>query len=267
MVRLGLVGGMGRMGARVVARMHRDSQAQLSVVLLSKERLKSMDAAKESEARFLNAHMTCDPAEFAAHCDVVVDFSAPAAAADLAPVLTKAHVAYLVASTALTAQDSAALDTAAQSIPVLQAANLSLGIGVLQGLVAQAVRSLGPAFDVEIVETHHRYKRDAPSGTALALGQAAKSARPELVDEGIRNQTRGEQSIGYAAVRGGDCPGEHTVYLLGEGERLELTHRSSSPDIFADGAIRSALWLAKQACGHHSMKDLLFGNVKQEAKG
>jgi 4-hydroxy-tetrahydrodipicolinate reductase len=114
-------------------------------------------------------------------------------------------------------------------------------------------------FDPEIFEVHHRYKRDAPSGTAYALGEAVQAGRPGLSEVPARagEQPRGENELGYATLRGGDVPGEHTVFFFGEGERVELTHRSSTSNIFASGALRAALWLAEQAPGRYTMRHVI----------
>jgi len=142
---------------------------------------------------------------------------------------------------------------------VLQAANLSVGINVMAELVETAVRRLGGAFDVEVFEIHHRHKRDAPSGTAHILADAASTARTELHPVLGRAGTgeRERNELGISAARGGDVSGEHTVYLLGEGERIELVHRATTPDIFARGALRAAAWLVGRNPGLYGMRDVL----------
>lgn len=210
-----------------------------------------------------------DEAEtFAAAADVVVDFSAPAAAEHLAPLLAQRGVAYVVASTGLPPSAQDALAAAAAAAPVLVAANTSLGVWVLAEAVRQTA-ALWPAADVEVVELHHRRKRDAPSGTALMLGaavregwrtadgEAAASGRGEVCGRGPAQPPRAAGELGYSAVRGGDVVGEHTVYLLGDGERIELTHRCTNADTFARGALQAAAWLAGRAPGAYSFADVL----------
>lgn len=232
-----VVGASGRMGSRTV-RLLGDHP---SLVLAS-----SFDRDEK------------DPSAAIAKARVVVDFSAPAACRTVAPLCARAGVAYLCASTALTADDERALSEAARVIPVLQAANLSVGVNVLLGLARDAAARLGPAFEVEIFEAHHRAKKDAPSGTALALGRAVRDARPELHDVvGHEPGARAATRLGYAAVRGGDVAGEHTVFFLGDGERVELTHRASTPDIFARGALLAAAWLVGRDAGRYAMADVL----------
>jgi 4-hydroxy-tetrahydrodipicolinate reductase len=143
---------------------------------------------------------------------------------------------------------------------VLWAPNTSLGVQVLAELVEQAVKRLGDAFDVEILEIHHRRKIDAPSGTALRLARAAKAGRGELEEVHARDGNVGarkEQELGVVALRGGDVVGDHTVYLLGHGERLELTHRASSRELFAQGALAAARFLRGKPAGRYAFKDIL----------
>jgi 4-hydroxy-tetrahydrodipicolinate reductase len=204
-----------------------------------------------------------EPRALADAADVVLDFSAPAACARMAPACAAAGRAYVVASTALSTADTQALAQAAQHIPVLQAANLSVGVNVLMELVELAARRL-PTADLEVAELHHRHKRDAPSGTALALGAAATAGRaqagqtlvPAVGRHGAAAQ-RAPDEIGYAALRGGDAAGEHTVFVLSDGERLELSHRCSHPQVFAAGALTACRWLVGRVAGHYSMRDVI----------
>lgn len=237
-VRLAVVGGSGRMGQRVLRLVAQDPRFTLAAVL---ERPDD------------------NPAGAFAAADVVIDFAAPAAVTTLLPVAAQADVAYLVASTGLTPADEAVIDQAANTIAVLQAANLSLGVNVMLELVELAAAKLR-TFDVEISEIHHRHKKDAPSGTALALGKAAERGRPELEPVLARQGITGERAnyqLGFAALRGGDVAGEHTVYFFGDKERVELTHRATDADIFAKGALEAAAFLAHQKPGRYTMRDVL----------
>lgn len=200
-----------------------------------------------------------DPVEAIESVDVMIDFTAPPACAALAPLCAARGVAYLCASTALSDAHRHALREASVDVAVLEAANLSVGINVTAELVRRAARAL-PDFDVEVFELHHRHKRDAPSGTAFVLGEAIRSSRPALRDALERSHAPGpreDETMGYAALRGGDVPGEHTVFLLGFGERIEITHRSNSADVFARGALRAAKWLGQQSAGYYEMRDML----------
>lgn len=254
--RLGLVGYAGRMGQQVLSALNACALPLELTRLLVHKSLPPPNVAHLAQT---------DAAAFVAAVDIVLDFSAPAVCAQLAPLCAEHKKAYLVASTGLAPNDTQALDAAAQHTPVLVAANLSLGLNVLLELVKLAAERLGEA-DIEIFEAHHRHKRDAPSGTALALGEAAHAGRqalgqslaPILARTGAhaRRQT-GE--VGYGALRGGDVAGEHTVYLFGQGERLELTHRASRPEIFAHGALVACAWLAQQKPGAFGMQDVIRG--------
>ena len=195
--------------------------------------------------------------------DVFVDFSAPAA---LAANLARAEDAgkpIVIGTTGLDAEHQRLIDQASARVAVLQAANTSLGVNLLAHLVREAAARLGPDWDIEIVEMHHRHKADAPSGTALLLGRAAAEARgvdlDEVSDRGRDGITgpRTAGHIGLAALRGGSVAGEHQVIFAGEGERLELGHRAESRTIFARGAIQAALWLEGKPAGRYTMADVL----------
>lgn len=195
--------------------------------------------------------------------DVIIDFSATAATLALAQVAANRGIAMVIGTTGFSVDERATLHALASRLPLLISANMSLGVNVLLGLLATATRQMGADYDVEIVELHHRHKRDAPSGTALAMGQAIASARQvelaPLLRHGRAGQV-GERSageIGMLALRGGDIVGEHTAYFCGRGERLELTHKASSRRTFAEGAVRAAKWLSGQPAGLYDMQDVL----------
>lgn len=194
--------------------------------------------------------------------DVILDFSHASAFANLMRHAVRAKVPVVSGTTGLEAAAIAALDDSARSIPVLWAPNFSLGIHVLAELVRHAVSRLGEGFDVEIVETHHRAKADAPSGTALRLAQAAQAAREGLSlvhgREGMVG-ARPLNALGMLAMRGGDVVGDHTVHLLGLGERLELTHRATSREVFARGAMFAARAILKRPPGRYGLGDILPG--------
>ncbi|MCC6217498.1 MAG: 4-hydroxy-tetrahydrodipicolinate reductase [Polyangiaceae bacterium] len=192
--------------------------------------------------------------------DVAIDFSAPGAVPRLAAAAASGGVALVSGTTGLPEAARAALERASARIPVLWAPNTSLGVQVLAELVTAAVRQLGEAFDVEIVEVHHGRKTDAPSGTALRLAEAARLARPALAERHGRSGAvgaRGHDELGVLAVRGGDVIGDHTVHLLGAGERLELTHRATSRDVFALGALRAAEFVVGRPPALYTLRDLL----------
>lgn len=197
--------------------------------------------------------------------DAVIDFSSP----ELFRRLLQSQRAALagralaVGTTGLGSEDLALLDGIAEQTAVLTAANFSVGVNLLVALTEQAARVLGPEYDVEIVEAHHRRKADAPSGTALALGRAAAAGHGVELDSVRRDGRTGRPGerphgeIGFHAVRGGDIVGEHTVMLIGEQERIELGHVAADRTLFATGALRAARWLAGRPAGSYSMRDVL----------
>jgi len=195
------------------------------------------------------------------HGDVLVDFSAPAALPESLERAISAAIPILVGTTGLDERALERIDDAATTIPVLQAANTSLGVALLAELVERAAHVLGPDWDIEIAETHHRLKADAPSGTALLLGQAAARGRgTELKAESGRDGTglsREPGAIGFASLRGGSVPGDHDVQFLGPEERLILSHRAESRMIFARGALAGARFLVGKPAGLYSMRDVI----------
>jgi 4-hydroxy-tetrahydrodipicolinate reductase len=197
------------------------------------------------------------------HGDVLVDFSAPAALDANLDRAIAANVRILVGTTGLDDEHQAAIAKASEKIAVIHAPNTSLGINLLRDLVEQAAARLGPAWDIEILEMHHRHKIDAPSGTALLLGQSAARGRgkelPELArfDRFGEPQAREPGSIGFASLRGGSVAGEHVVILAADGERIELGHRADSRMIFARGALAAARFLVGRSAGLYTMRDVI----------
>ncbi len=195
--------------------------------------------------------------------NVLIDFSTPQALKQNLAVCVQQSTGILVGTTGLTEEQNTYLTAAAESIPVLFAANTSVGVNLCAALVETAARVIGDVTDVEIIEAHHKYKVDAPSGTALLLGEAAAAGMgSEFPDCGVfsREGITGERpagSIGFSAIRGGNIAGEHTVMFIGENERLEITYRVSDRAIFAKGALKAAIWLGKQKKGLYCMQDML----------
>jgi len=195
--------------------------------------------------------------------DVVIDFTAPAASLHHAKACAERGVALVVGTTGFSAQAKAELAGHALRVPILMAPNMSAGVNVLFRLVAEAARALGPSYEVEIMEMHHRAKKDAPSGTALRLAEVAADALGLDAGTACVYQRHGDigsrkpGSIGVQALRGGDLVGDHTVFFLADGERLELTHRAGSRDNFARGAVRAARFLVGKKPGLYDMQDVL----------
>ncbi len=204
-----------------------------------------------------------DAGALAAQAQVLVDFSAPAALEFNLDAAIHAGVPIVVGTTGLEERHHWLIDAAAVSIPVLQTGNTSLGVTLLAHLVREAAQRLGEDWDIEIVETHHRMKVDAPSGTALLLGEAAAVGRGvHLADEAVRGRdgitgARKAGTIGFAAVRGGSVAGDHSVHFLADNERLTLSHLAENRAIFAKGAIRAAQWLLGKDPGRYTMSQVL----------
>ncbi|HXC89672.1 MAG TPA: 4-hydroxy-tetrahydrodipicolinate reductase [Stellaceae bacterium] len=195
--------------------------------------------------------------------DVVLEFTSPAATVEHAALAAELGKAMVIGTTGLSPEQADVVRQAALSIPIVWAPNMSLGINVLLNLVEQVAHRLGTDWDIEIVEMHHRGKVDAPSGTALALGQAAAAGREVVLEEveqrardGITGPRR-RGDIGFAALRGGDTTGDHHVIFAGAGERLELSHRATTRAIYAKGAVRAARWVVGRPAGLYGLKEVL----------
>jgi 4-hydroxy-tetrahydrodipicolinate reductase len=194
---------------------------------------------------------------------VIIDFTNPAASLEIVRTAAKKHVPIVVATTGFDAKQLGEIKRLSRRTPILLSANTSLGVNVLISLLGKAARMLGDDYDVEIIEAHHRFKKDAPSGTALALGRSVASALGrDLEKVGINGRKgivgeREKKEIALLSVRAGDIVGEHTVIFGGIGERLEFIHRAHNRDTFARGALRAAQWLANQKSGLYGMQDVL----------
>lgn len=207
--------------------------------------------------------VTDDAVEAISQADVVVDFTAPAATVTHAALAAQAHCVHVIGTTGLEPEDLRAIAAAARHSVVIRAGNMSLGVNLLLAMTSRVAAALGPDFDIEIVETHHRHKVDAPSGTALMLGEAAAHGRGvTLADASERGRDgitgpRAEGAIGFAVIRGGDVVGEHDVVFAGAGERIVLRHVATDRRIFARGALHAALWGLGRKPGEYDMRDVL----------
>jgi 4-hydroxy-tetrahydrodipicolinate reductase len=263
MIHAAIVGVSGRMGCALVRAAAETSDIRVaSAVASPASPAVGRDAGSLAGVADMGVAVTANLAAAIASADVVIDFSnARATAANLA-ACRAARKALLIGTTGFAAELSGEFDSAAREIPLLVAPNTSVGVTLLIELVAQAARSLPTSFDIEVIEAHHRMKRDAPSGTALALGNAAALARrgQELSSNEVepsRVGPRHEGDIGFAVVRGGDIVGEHTVLFAGSGERVSLSHSATDRAIFARGALQAARWLHTQPPGRYFMRDIL----------
>ena len=263
-----IVGAGGRMGlamARLIAQRAVPGLELVAAVDRAGAPLVGQDAGVAAGVPALGVAIGADlAAGLAARPDVAVDFSSPSATAATAAQVAAAGVPWVVGTTGLGAAEQAAVAQAARKIPVVLSANMSLGVNLLYALVAQAARTLaGLRYDCEIIERHHRRKKDAPSGTALYLGEAAAQGFGwNLKDVAVDGRTgipgeRPEKEIGFHAVRGGDVVGDHTVLFAADGECIELSHRATSRDTLALGALRAAAWLPGRAPALYNMRDVL----------
>lgn len=265
MIRLAIAGAAGRMGCQLIRAAGRaEGVAVSAAVEHAAHPALGEDAGAVAGCADLGVALS---AEAGGDFDLMVEFSTPAATLEHLAACRQLGRGMVIGTTGLGAAGEAAVREAAADIPVLTAANTSVGINLCLALVETAAAALGTLADVEIVEAHHRHKVDAPSGTALALGKAAAEALGADLDAASvfarhgHTGPRPSGSIGFSTVRGGDLAGEHTVLFIGDGERLEITHRATDRRIFADGAIKAAKWLAGRPPGAYTMRDVLGLNI------
>lgn len=263
-----ITGAAGRMGKRLI-----------SLAMAQPDRLKVVGAVDRADSPFLNQ----DAAQVAgagSNCGVlilpsmpnslpasprpvIIDFSVPAATRQTLKTAVERKWGMLIGTTGLTADDQKLIDEAGKTIPILQAGNTGLGINVLLAVVAQIAQKLGPDFDIEILEAHHNQKKDAPSGTAMALAESICKGTGRDLEKDLDYGRHGHEakripgSIGMNAIRGGDIVGEHTVMYAGTGERIEVKHIATSRDVFASGALRAAQFLSAQQPGRYTMTNVL----------
>ncbi|TBR39290.1 MULTISPECIES: 4-hydroxy-tetrahydrodipicolinate reductase [Dyella] len=258
-VRLAIQGATGRMGQALLALLRNDERFELVAALTAPDAAQlgtPIYVGEDSGLRFSHAW----PAS--GELDVVIDFSGPSGLADALAYCQAQGVALVTGTTGLDKALQDKLAAASATIPLLRSANFSLGVAVLKRLLREAAAAL-PDWDLDIVEAHHSRKEDAPSGTALALGEAAASARGTTLGESAvyaregRTGPRQAGTIGFAVIRGGDIVGEHESLLMGQGERIELNHRATDRSIFARGAIEAAHWLAGHEPGAYDLDAML----------
>ncbi|MDO5621709.1 MAG: 4-hydroxy-tetrahydrodipicolinate reductase [Paracoccus sp. (in: a-proteobacteria)] len=259
-----ITGASGRMGQMLLREVLASNQARLVAAL---ERPGSdwigRDAGVALGGQPVGVTVTDDAVAAIARAQAVIDFTAPAATVAFAELTAQARAVHVIGTTGLSATDLAALKAAARHAPIIRAGNMSLGVNLLTALTRRVAAALGMDWDIEVVEAHHRHKVDAPSGTALMLGEAAAEGRGTTLDalrtparEGMTGPRR-PGSIGFAAIRGGDVVGEHDVIFAGEGERVMLRHIATDRAIFARGALRAALWGQDKGPGEYDMMDVL----------
>lgn len=261
---IGIAGVGGRMGVMILKDiLGREATTVASGLVRTGSNLVGSDLGTLASIEPLGVAITDNPKTCFADADVVVDFSLPEAIEELAEAAIDEKKPWVVGTTGLSEKEEAILRAASEKIPVVFASNMSLGVNLLFALVEQVARSLDDNFDIEILDFHHKHKVDAPSGTALTLGEAAAMGRgidfktsATLSREGVVGaRTKGE--IGFSALRGGAVVGEHAVIFASTGERLELHHKASDRSIYAAGAVTAGLWVRDKSPGMYSMKDVL----------
>ncbi len=261
MVVMGAGGRMGRAlikaitetpGLKVCAALEREGAATLG-----------KDAGELAGVGALGVPVTDDALKAVVEADGIVDFTAPAATIAMVALAAQARIPHIIGTTGLEEADLAKIAAAARHAPIVRSGNMSLGVNLLAVLVQKAAAALGPDWDIEVLEMHHRKKVDAPSGTALLLGEAAARGRKIALAEhsvrardGITGERRAGD-IGFATLRGGSVIGEHSVFFAGSGERIMLSHHAEDRSLFANGAVKAALWARGRKPGLYSMLDVL----------
>lgn len=263
-MRVAITGAAGRMGRTLTGMI---DQAQDLTLGAAFERGSSdavgTDAGQLAGVGPLGVPVSADVSAALDQFDVLIDFSVPEATLAMLPVLVEADKKLVIGTTGFDLEGQAAIERAAETIAVLKSPNMSVGINVVFRLIEMAARALGEDVDVEVIEAHHRHKIDAPSGTAVRMGEILAGALGRDLEKdavyGRRGVTgeRDRRAIGFSAVRGGDIVGDHTVLYAGTGERIEITHRAQSRANFAQGALRAARFLAQQPRGLFDMQDVI----------
>jgi 4-hydroxy-tetrahydrodipicolinate reductase len=260
-----VVGAAGRMGQALIRAIHTIPGARVAAAI---ERPGSphlgKDAGELAGIGIINVPISDDPLPAFARADGVLDFTTPASTVEFAGYAAQARIAHVIGTTGCSAEDNSGIAAAARHATIVKSGNMSLGVNLLAVLVEQAARALdADDFDIEILEMHHRHKVDAPSGTALLLGEAAATGRGiPLAGNDVRVRdghtgVRKTGTIGFAALRGGSVVGDHSVVLAGTGERITLAHHAEDRAIFARGAVKAALWARGRKPGLYSMRDVL----------
>lgn len=257
----GIAGRMGRMLAEAVAQ--RDDAVLSAAVERPGSSVIGADAGEVTGLGRNGIVIADDLADVLDAIDVVIDFTAPAATLSHLELCRGEQVPIVIGTTGFDAVQRATLDEIASQLPLVCAANYSVGVTLSLRLLELAARVLGDSVDIEVIEAHHRHKVDAPSGTALRMGEVLAETLGRDLDEvavyGREGQTgpRDRRTIGFETIRGGDIVGEHTVLFAGEGERIEISHKASSRMTFASGAVRAATWIVSQPSGRYDMNDVL----------
>ncbi|NKF22598.1 4-hydroxy-tetrahydrodipicolinate reductase [Solimonas marina] len=258
--RIAIFGATGRMGQAIATAVAASSQVVLGAAF---ER--DGHAAVGRPLGETAVIVSPDPRAATGAFDVLIDFTRPEGTLAALDICVAERKCMVIGTTGFSAEQKMRIEAAARQIPIVMAGNFSIGVNLCLKLLEDAARALGEDFDVEIVEAHHKHKVDAPSGTALMMGEAVARGVGRTLDDVAVFERHGHTgarprgAIGFQAIRGGDVVGDHTVMFLGDGERVEITHKASNRMNFANGAVRAAAWLAGRPAGLYSMRDVLGG--------
>jgi 4-hydroxy-tetrahydrodipicolinate reductase len=264
MIKIAVTGAAGRMGGRIITAVKEAEGLELAgAVERSGHALIGSDAGSVAGCGALGVPISGTLEEALAGADVLIDFTFPEVTLGNIAVCERLGKSIVIGSTGFTPEQKAQVRKAAETIPVVLAPNMSVGVNACFKILKDVAKTLGDGFDVEIVELHHNKKKDSPSGTAVRMGEVVAEALGRDYDRVANYHRQGmcgertKEEIGMQTVRGGDIVGEHTVYFIGMGERIEITHRAMSRDMFARGAVRAAGWLGGKAAGMYDMQDVL----------
>ncbi len=261
--RIAVLGAGGRMGRTLIQAVQQAGYQLAAAVERPESSLVGSDAGELAGIGTIGVKVVGDLASILGQTDVVIDFTAPVATAQHLELCRQAGVAMVIGTTGMSDEQKQQLDQSATQIPVVYAANYSVGVNVSIKLLELAAKVFADTVDIEIIEAHHRHKVDAPSGTALMMGEAiADTLGRDLKKVAVYGREghtgpRERETIGFETIRGGDIVGEHTVMFIGEGERVEVTHKATNRMNFAAGAVRAAAWVASQQPKKYDMKDVL----------
>lgn len=261
--RIAVLGAGGRMGRTLIQAVQQAGYQLAAAVERPESSLVGSDAGELAGIGTIGVKVVGDLASILDQTDVVIDFTAPVATAQHLELCRQAGVAMVIGTTGMSDEQKQQLDQSATQIPVVYAANYSVGVNVSIKLLELAAKVFADTVDIEIIEAHHRHKVDAPSGTALMMGEAiADTLGRDLKKVAVYGREghtgpRERETIGFETIRGGDIVGEHTVMFIGEGERVEVTHKATNRMNFAAGAVRAAAWVASQQPKKYDMKDVL----------
>lgn len=263
-MKLAIAGAAGRMGRVLTRIVNETAGAEVAGGLEPKGSSHvGADMGELAGIGTLDVAITDDPIALLTHVDGIIDFTVPQATLALVELAAQARIVHVIGTTGIDEAGETKIRAAARHARIVKSGNMSLGVNLLAVMVKKVAAALGEDFDIEVLEMHHKHKIDAPSGTALLLGQAAAEGRKiDLKSRSVRSRdghtgARPVGDIGFATLRGGSVVGEHTVMFAGAAERIELTHKAESRDIFARGAVRAALWAFEKKPGLYSMTDVL----------